>query len=223
MRLEVFTAPQVTADDHVRGPADAPVTVIEYGDYECPYCRGAARDVHLLLDRYPGTVQFVFRNFPIPQLHPHAEQAAEAAEAAASQGKFWEMYELLLQPSSRLDIDSLRGYAIQVGLDVSRFRRDLASRAYAARIERDVREGIRNGVNATPKFYVNGKPINGAFPLEGLVDAVRATVTASAARAGLAAARVSGLAGGRCARARRVSRCRACGRSGACGRRRCAR
>jgi Thioredoxin len=77
--------------DHVRGLADAPVTVIEYGDYECPYCQGAARDVHLLLDRYPGTVQFVFRNFPIPQLHPHAEQAAEAAEAAASQGKFWEM------------------------------------------------------------------------------------------------------------------------------------
>src|SRR6185437_11566446 len=100
---------------------------------ECPFCRGAARDLHRMLDLYPGTVQFVFRNFPIPQLHPHAEQAAEAAEAAASQGKFWEMYELL-QPSSRLDIDSLRGYAIQVGLDASRFRRDLASQAYAARI-----------------------------------------------------------------------------------------
>ncbi len=134
--MEEFTGPQVTADDHVRGLADAPVTVIEYGDYECPYCRGAARDVHLLLDRYPDTVRFVFRNFPIPQLHPHAEQAAEAAEAAASQGKFWEMYELLLQPSSRLDIDSPRGYAIQMGLDVARFRRDLAGHSYAARIER---------------------------------------------------------------------------------------
>jgi protein-disulfide isomerase len=189
MRLEVFTAPQVTADDHVRGLADAPVTVIEYGDYECPYCQGAARDVHLLLDRYPGTVQFVFRNFPLPQLHPHAEQAAEAAEAAASQGKFWEMYELLLQPSSRLDNDSLCRYAIQVGLDTARFRRDLASHTYAARIERDVREGIRNGVNATPKFYVHGERMDGAFPLEGLVDAVRAAVTAaSAARAGLAVA-----------------------------------
>jgi protein-disulfide isomerase len=179
MKSEEFTAPRVRADDHVRGLADAPVTVIEYGDYECPYCRGAARDVHLLLDRYPDTVRFVFRNFPIPQLHPHAEQAAEAAEAGASQGKFWEMYELLLQPSSRLDIDSLRGYAIEVGLDATRFRRDLASRAYAARIERDVREGIRNGVNATPKFYVNGKRIDGAFPLEGMVDAVRAAVTAA--------------------------------------------
>jgi protein-disulfide isomerase len=194
MRLEVFTAPQVTADDHVRGLADAPVTVIEYGDYECPYCRGAARDIHLLLDRYPATVRFVFRNFPIPQLHPHAEQAAEAAEAAASQGKFWEMYELLLQPSFRLDIDSLRGYAIQLGLDTARFRRDLASHAYAARIERDVREGISNGVNATPKFYVNGERMDGAFPLEGLVDAVRAAVAAtSAARAGLAVAGLAGL------------------------------
>jgi predicted DsbA family dithiol-disulfide isomerase len=91
------------------------------------------------------------------------------------------MYELLLQPSSRLDIDSLHGFAIQVGLDVARFRRDLASHAYAARIERDVREGIRNGVNATPKFYVNGMRIDGAFPLEGLVDTVRAAVTAASA------------------------------------------
>src|SRR5689334_22737562 len=151
MRLEVFTAPQVTADDHVRGPADAPVTVIEYGDYECPYCRGAARDVHLLLDRYPGTVQFVFRNFPIPQLHPHAEQAAEAAEAAASQGKFWEMYELLLRPSSSLDLDSLVSHARDLGLDAERFRREVTGHAHAAKIEADVREGFRNGVNATPK------------------------------------------------------------------------
>ena len=177
--MEEFTAPRVTAGDHVRGLADAPVTVIEYGDYECPYCRGAARDVHLLLDRYPETVRFVFRNFPIPQLHPHAGQAAEAAEAAASQGEFWEMYELLLRPSSRLDIDSLRSYAVRVGLDVTRFCRELDSDAYAARIERDVREGIRNGVNATPKFYVDGKRIDGAFPLEGLVDAVRAAVAAA--------------------------------------------
>ena len=96
-----LTAPEITADDHVLGPADAPVTVLEYGDYECPDRRGAARDVHRMLDLYPGLVRFVFRNFPIPQLHPHAEQAAEAAEAAGALGKFWEMYELLLRPSSR--------------------------------------------------------------------------------------------------------------------------
>jgi protein-disulfide isomerase len=180
--MREFTVPRITAEDHVRGHVGASVTVLEYGDYECPYCRGAARDVHLLLDDYPETVRFVFRNFPIPQLHPHAEQAAEAAEAAASQGMFWEMYELLLQTSSHLDTDSLVSYARVLGLDVARFRSDLASHAYAARIDGDIQEGIRNGVNATPKFYVNGERIDGKFPLEGLIDAVRTAVAAASAR-----------------------------------------
>jgi protein-disulfide isomerase len=176
--MQDFTAPELTADDHVRGPADAPVTIVEYGDYECPYCRGAARDVHRLLDLYPGKIRFAFRNFPIAQIHPHAEQAAEAAEAAAAQGKFWEMYELLLQPSSRLDIDSLLTYAERAGLDTGRFRSELAGNVHAARIEHDLQEGVRNGVNATPKFYVNGERIDGKVPLEGLADAVRAAASA---------------------------------------------
>jgi protein-disulfide isomerase len=178
-QVESFAVPEVTADDHVLGRADAPVTVLEYGDYECPYCRGAARDVHRLIDRYPGTIRFVFRNFPVAQLHPHAEQAAEAAEAAAVQGKFWEMYELLLRPLSHLDFDSLLGYAERLELDTGRFSNEVMGNVHAARIERDVREGLRNGVNATPKFYVNGERIDGKFPLEGLVDAVRAAVTAA--------------------------------------------
>jgi formate-nitrite transporter family protein len=168
----MFTSPVVTPDDHVLGPASAPVTVVEYGDYECPYCRGGARDVHRLLDRYPGRIRFVFRNFPIPQLHPHAMQAAEAAEAAAAQGKFWEMYELLLRPSSNLDLDSLVGYAERIGLDTGRFLNEVTGNVYEARIERDVAEGVRNGVNATPKFYVDGTRIDGHLPLEGLVTAV---------------------------------------------------
>jgi protein-disulfide isomerase len=176
--VENFTVPEITGDDHVRGSADAPVTVFEYGDYECPYCRGAARDVHRMLDLYPGSIRFVFRNFPIPQLHPHAEQAAEAAESAAAQGKFWEMYELLLRTSSRLDLDSLLGYARSLGLDADRFGQEVTGGAYAAKIERDVREGVSNGVNATPKFYVDGRRIDGKFPLEGLEDAIRASVQA---------------------------------------------
>jgi formate-nitrite transporter family protein len=168
--------PQVTDDDHVLGPADAPVTVLEYGDYECPYCRGAARDVQRMLELYPGSIRFVFRNFPIPQLHPHAEQAAEAAEAAAAQGRYWEMYELLLQPSSGLDLDSLLSYARDLSLDVDRFGKEVAAGAYAAKIEHDVREGLENGVNATPKFYVDGQRIDGKFPLEGLENAIRASV-----------------------------------------------
>ena len=179
--MEDFAVPEITGDDHVRGPDDAPVTVLEYGDYECPFCRGAARDVHRMLDLYPGSIRFVFRNFPIQQLHPHAEQAAEAAEAAAAQGKFWEMYELLLQPSSRLDLDALLARARDLDLDTDRFHQEVTGRAYAAKIESDVREGIRNGVNATPKFYVDGERIDGKFPLEGLEDAIRASVRAAGA------------------------------------------
>jgi protein-disulfide isomerase len=168
----MFTSPMIMPDDHMLGPASAGVSVIEYGDYECPYCRGAARDVHRLLDRYTDRIRFAFRNFPIPQLHPHAEQAAEAAEAAAAQGKFWEMYELLLRTSSGLDVDSLVGYAERIGLDTGRFFSEVTGNVYAARIERDVQEGVRNGVNATPKFYVDGTRIDGHLPLEGLVTAV---------------------------------------------------
>ena len=176
--MENFTVPEIAADDHVLGPGDAPVTVLEYGDYECPFCRGAARDLHRMLDLYPGSIRFAFRNFPIPQLHPHAEQAAQAAEAAAAQGKFWEMYELLLRPSSGLDLGSLLGYAQSLSLDVERFRKEVTDGAYAAKIERDVREGVSNGVNATPKFYVDGRRIDGKFPLEGLEDAIRASIPA---------------------------------------------
>ena len=165
--MENVTVPEITATDHVLGPGDAPVTVLEYGDYECPFCRGAARDLHRMLDLYPGSIRFAFRNFPIPQLHPHAEQAAEAAEAAAAQGRFWEMYELLLRPSSGLDLDSLG--------------KEVTGAAHAAKIEQDVREGVRNGVNATPKFYVDGRRIDGKFPLEGLEDAIRASIRAASA------------------------------------------
>jgi protein-disulfide isomerase len=172
----------VTADDHVQGPADAPVTVVEYGDYECPYCRGAFRDVQEMLDEYRGRIRFVFRNFPIPQLHPHAVQAAEAAEAASAQGKFWPMYELLLQPRARLDSDSLASYAEVLGLDLARFAEDLAEQRYAGRIESDVQEGLRNGVNATPKFYVNGQRVDGKVPLEHLEELVRQAVQASGAQ-----------------------------------------
>jgi protein-disulfide isomerase len=177
--VETFTTPRVTADDHAQGPSDAPVTVVEYGDYECPYCRGAFRDVQEMLDEYRGKLRFVFRNFPIPQLHPHAAQAAEAAEAAGAQGKFWEMYQLLLQPQARLDTDSLLSYAEVLALDVPRFGEDVAENRYAARIESDVQEGLRNGVNATPKFYVNGQRVDGKVPLEHLEELVREAVLAS--------------------------------------------
>jgi protein-disulfide isomerase len=179
--MDEFAVTDVTTNDHVLGQRDAPVTVLEYGDYECPYCRGAARDVHEMLARYPDSVRFVFRNFPIAQLHPHAEQAAEAAEAAGAQGQFWPMYELLLQPASRLDLGSLLDYAADLDLDLRRFRAEVTGRAHAGKIERDIQEGVQDGVNATPKFYVNGERIDGKLPLEGLEDAIRAAVGAASA------------------------------------------
>jgi protein-disulfide isomerase len=179
--LETFSTPQVAADDHVRGPAAAPVTVLEYGDYECPYCRGAFRDVRELVDRHPAEIRFVFRNFPIQELHPHAEQAAQAAEAAAAQGRFWEMHDVLLQPYSHLDTDSLVTYAEVIGLDIARFRQEVTGRAHTAKIRADMAEGVRNGVNATPKFYVNGLRVDGKVPLEHLVQLVEAAVSAARA------------------------------------------
>jgi protein-disulfide isomerase len=177
--MEEFAVTKVTGDDHVLGQADAPVTVLEYGDYECPFCRGAARDVHEMLERYPDAVRFVFRNFPIAQLHPHAVQAAHAAEAAGAQGKFWEMYQVLLHPLSRLDLGSLLDYAADLDLDVGRFRSEVTGEGYAVKIERDIRQGVQDCVNSTPKFYVNGERIDGKLPLEGLEDAIRAAVRAA--------------------------------------------
>jgi protein-disulfide isomerase len=179
--LENSTAPEVTAGDHMLGPAGAPVTVLEYGDYECPFCRGAYRDVYRMLDLYPGSILFVFRNFPITQRPPPAHGPAAPAAAPAAQDKFWEMYELLLRPSSSLDLDSLVSHARELGLDTERFRREVTGRAYAGKIEADVSEGVRNGVNATPKFYVDGERIDGKFPLEGLEDAIRASIRAAGA------------------------------------------
>jgi protein-disulfide isomerase len=174
--MEEFEVTEVTAEDHVLGRPDARVIVLEYGDYECPFCRGAARDVHEMLARYPDDVRFVFRNFPIAELHPHAEQAAEAAEAAGAQGKFWPMYERLLQPASQLDLGALLDRAADLDLDMDRFHREVTGNAYAAKIERDIREAIRDGVNATPKFYVAGERIDGKLPLDGVEDAIRAAV-----------------------------------------------
>ena len=166
--MEEFAVTTVTADDHVLGRADAPVTVLEYGDYECPYCRGAARDVNEMLARYPDTVRFVFRNFPIVQLHPHAEQAAEAAEAAGAQGKFWEMYELLFKNFQRLSRENVMLWAKQLGLDVDKFKADIDSRKFKPVVDKDLADGETAGVYGTPAFYINGKQYNGEVSLAAL-------------------------------------------------------
>jgi protein-disulfide isomerase len=148
-------------DDHAAGPADARITLVEYGDYECPYC-GMAYPVVREIQRALGDdLRFVFRNFPLAQAHPHAEHAAEAAEAAAAQGKFWEMHDMLYEHQDALEDDDLVGYARALGLDADRVARELATGAHEERVRRDFREGVRSGVNGTPTFFVNGVRYDG--------------------------------------------------------------
>ena len=160
--------------DHVQGPADAPVTLVEYGDYECPYCGAAYPIVKEVRARLGDTLRFVFRNFPITTAHPHAEQAAEAAEAAAAQGKFWQMHDLLYENQRRLGDQDLSAYAARLGLDVDRFDRELSEHVHAARVHEDFMSGVRSGVNGTPTFYINGARHDDSYDLETLTAALQA-------------------------------------------------
>jgi protein-disulfide isomerase len=158
--------------DHIQGPANAAVTLVEYGDYECPYCGAAYPIVKELQARMGDRLKFVFRNFPITTSHPHAEQAAEAAEAAAAQGRFWEMHDLLYENQRRLRDQDLHAYAEQLGLDVEQFDKDLAEHVHASRVREDFMSGVRSGVNGTPSFYVNGSRHDDSYDLETLLAAL---------------------------------------------------
>ena len=153
----LLTSP-VGPRDHALGPATAPVTLVEYGDFECPFCGRAYPELKQVLRRVGGTVRFVFRHFPLSEEHPHAQHAAEVAEAAAAQGKFWEMHDLLYQRQAALADEDLVRYARELGLDVERVRRELDAHVHAPRVKQDVVGGIASGVTGTPRFFINGRP-----------------------------------------------------------------
>jgi Na+/H+ antiporter NhaA len=168
--------------DHVRGSLDAPVTVVEYGDFECPYCGQAEPVVRELLRDF-GDVRYVWRHLPLSDVHPNAQLAAEAAEAAANQGAFWEMHDLLFGHQDSLSASDLMGYADQLGLEAERFEEDLREHTGAARVADDVDSADLSGVSGTPTFFVNGQRHYGAYDIQSLTDAVRtagarATITA---------------------------------------------
>ena len=160
--------PLVTSDEPSLGPADAPVVVVQFGDYQCTYCGRAYTILQELADNFAGDVRFVYRHFPISALHPQAQLAAEAAEAAAAQGKFWEMHHLLYMNQHALELEQLVEYAESLGLDVARFRADLTERRFAAEVESDFQSGIASGVTGTPTFYVNGVRYDGPWDTESL-------------------------------------------------------
>jgi protein-disulfide isomerase len=167
-----LTMPVAEDRDHIQGPADAAVTLVEYGDYECPYCGAAYPIIKQVQDRMGERLRFVFRNFPITTSHPQAEQAAEAAEAAAAQDTFWEMHDVLYENQTRLGDDDLRAYAETLGLDLELFDKELAGHVHAPRVREDFMSGVRSGVNGTPTFYINGARHDDSYELETLLAAL---------------------------------------------------
>ena len=162
----------VSARDHAAGPADAPLTLVEYGDYQCPYC-GAAYPVVKRLQKTLGKkLRFVFRNFPLIQAHPYALIAAEAAEAAALQGKFWEMHDLLFEQQTHLKPDIISLWAKTIGVNLEKFENDIQQGVVEKRIKEDRQSGIRSGVNGTPTFFINGTRYDGSADYDSLLAAL---------------------------------------------------
>jgi len=159
--------------DHIRGPVGAPIALVEYGDFECPFCGQAEAAVRELLHDF-GDVRYVWRHLPLSDVHPRAQLAAEAAEAAADQGAFWEMHDLLFDHQDALTPSDLVGYADHLGLDAVLFTDDLRRHAGAARVADDVDSADLSGVSGTPTFFVNGRRHHGAYDIESLSAAVRA-------------------------------------------------
>jgi protein-disulfide isomerase len=164
----------VSSGDHARGPADAAVTLVEYGDYECPHCARAHPLLQLVLGRLGDRVRFVFRNFPLTEIHPHAELAAEAAEAAGARGRFWEMHDMIYEHQREgLETEDLARYAGAVGLDAMAVMQDVASHAHLRRIREDFMSGVRSGVNGTPTFFINGTRFDGDWTdVDGFIEAI---------------------------------------------------
>jgi protein-disulfide isomerase len=164
--------PSVSERDHFEGPLDAPITLVEFGDYQCPYCGGAYPVVKRLQRLFGEKLRFVFRNFPLTQSHPYALVAAEAAEAAAFQGKFWQMHDFLYEHQDELEPDILPVWAQQVGLDLQAFGAAIKQGKVSERIKEDRTSGIRSGVNGTPCFFINGSRYDGDPEYESLTAAL---------------------------------------------------
>src|SRR5262245_17372086 len=177
-RVARLIAP-VSDRDHTIGPAEAPVTLVEYGDYECPYCGRAFPIVQEVRRQLGNRLRFVFRNFPLTQIHEHAEHAAEVAEAAAAQGKFWPMHDWVYRHQFALDDEALLEGARDLGLDVEQVRRALAEGIYRDRVRDDFMSGIKSGVNGTPTFYINGVRHDADYGLETLLAAIEGAAMAT--------------------------------------------
>jgi protein-disulfide isomerase len=175
MRTQAFHLVEpVGPVDHVLGPDHAPVTLVEYGDFECPHCKQATGTVKLLLARFEQRVRFAFRHFPLEEVHPNALRAAQAAECAAAQGRFWPMHDLLFANQLHLEPTHVAGYARTLGIEMARFQAEMDDEIYLQRVREHQRSGEASGVRATPTFYVNGGLVDVSYGLHALIDAVQA-------------------------------------------------
>jgi protein-disulfide isomerase len=168
----------IAGRDHIQGPIAAAITLVEYGDYQCPFCGEAYPIVKAVQERLGDRLCFAFRNFPLVNAHPNAEHAAEAAEAAGAQGKFWEMHDLLFENQDALEDENLAAYATALGLDAKRLLTEVQASAHLPRVREDFKSGARGGVNGTPTFFVNGERYDGPPGVHALV----AALTQSAAK-----------------------------------------
>jgi protein-disulfide isomerase len=178
--------PDVNHSDHVDGPANAPVTLVQYGDFECPYCGAAYPIVKELGRRFGEQIRFVFRHFPLSEAHPHAEHAAEAAEAVAELGgedDFWVMHDMLYENQDALEDEDLVGYATEVGVDGNAVARALDAGTYRTRVRADFKSGIRSGVNGTPSFFINGVRFDGEWSdVEEFAEAIQSAESTTISR-----------------------------------------
>ena len=166
----------VTAVDHTLGSEHSPITVVEYGDFECPTCKQAAPAVKLVLERFGARIRFVFRHFPVESAHPHAMHAAQAAEAAGGQRKFWQMHDLLFENQRHLKMTDLRGYAERLQLDMPRFIAEMDDEIYLQRVREHMQGGAQSHVRGTPTFYINGVIQDVSFGMHSLMEGVEAAV-----------------------------------------------
>ena len=167
--VKKLTVPIKKDYDHIQGPITAPISLVEYGDFECPYTGQAYLIVKEIKRKFGDTLCFAFRNFPLKEIHPHAQHAAEAAEAAAFQGKFWEMHDHLFEHQNELDDNHLLKYAQEVGLDIKKFKSQLFKHLYAPTINDSLMNGLKSGVEGTPTFFLNGTRYEGSWDLETLL------------------------------------------------------
>jgi protein-disulfide isomerase len=167
----------INSNDHITGNPDAIIELVEYGDYECPYCGRAYPIVKDIKQKLDGDIKFVFRNFPLSKIHPHALMAAVATEAAGLQGKFWEMHDIVFENQKSLDEENIKYFASLLGLDIDQFRDAIQDKRLIEKVEKDFESGLRSGVNRTPTFFINGEKFEGDWSTGELLDYLKAQLS----------------------------------------------